>query len=166
LIVSYLKYLAILIILVFIQNKFIWLLSVSDYNISPDIVVIFIIYIGLKNGQVEGALYGFFGGLLIDILSGSFLGLSALCYTIAGFTAGYFFRPDDEKFLYKFNFLYVVFPCTLLSNFIYYLIYLQGLQLGLFDMTFKYILTSTVYTTIISLIFIIIPKRSNKEKLA
>ncbi|HEX2788236.1 MAG TPA: rod shape-determining protein MreD [Ignavibacteria bacterium] len=165
-IVSYLKYIAILIILVFIQKTFIWLLSVSEYNISPDIVIIFIIYVGLKNGQIEGALYGFFGGLLIDILSGSFLGLSTLCYTIAGFTAGYFFRPDDEKFLYKFNFLYVVFPCTLLSNFIYYLIYLQGLQLGFFDMMFKFILTSTVYTTIISLIFIIIPKRTGKEKLA
>lgn len=165
-IVSYLKYLAILIVLVFVQNKFIWLLSVSDYNILPDIVVIFIIYIGLKNGQIEGALYGFFGGLLIDILGGSFLGLSALCYTLAGFTAGYFYRPDDEKFLYKFNFLYVVFPCTLLSNFIYYLVYLQGLQLGFPDILFKYILTSTVYTTIISLIFIVIPKRGNKERLA
>jgi rod shape-determining protein MreD len=166
LIVSYLKYLAILIVLIFVQKTFVWLLSVSAYNVTPDIVVIFIIYIGLKNGQIEGALYGFFGGLLIDILSGSFLGLSTLCYTIAGFVAGYFCRPDDEKFLYKFNFLYVVFPCTLLSNFIYYSIYLQGLQLGVFDMLFKYILTSTVYTTIISLIFIIIPKKTGKEKLA
>ncbi|HRE41146.1 MAG TPA: rod shape-determining protein MreD [Ignavibacteria bacterium] len=164
--INYLKYFVVLVILIFLQKSVVWLISISSYNITPDIIVIMIIYIGVKKGHIEGAIFGFIAGLILDFVSGSFVGLSALCYTISGFTAGYFHRPDDEKFLEKFNFLIVVFPVVLLCNMIYFLIFSQGVTLGFGDIFFKIILSSTTYTTLISLVFVFLPKRKETEKLA
>lgn len=164
--INYLKYFGILLVLIFLQKSVVWLISISSYNITPDIIVIMIIYIGVKNGHVEGAVFGFLAGLILDFISGSFVGLSALCYTISGFTAGYFYRQEDDKFLEKFNFLIVVFPVTLLCNFIYFMIFSQGVTLSFGDIFFKLVLTSTTYTTLISLIFVFLPKRKETEKIA
>ncbi|MBK7446897.1 MAG: hypothetical protein IPJ45_12935 [Ignavibacteria bacterium] len=39
---------------------------------------------------------GFLSGIVLDFLSGSFIGLTALSYCISGFTAGYFNRQLSE----------------------------------------------------------------------
>jgi rod shape-determining protein MreD len=163
LIVSYVKYIVILVLLIFIQDQLIWLMSISKYQITPDIVIIMIAFIAVKEGQIFGTVTGFTAGLLLDILGGSFLGLSALSYSIAGFAGGYFYNPESEKFLIKFNFLIVVFVCALVSNIIYFNIFLQGSFLSFFDIVFKYVLPSTTYTTIISVIYAVIPRKGEKK---
>jgi rod shape-determining protein MreD len=122
-----------------------------------------IAFIAAKEGQIFGTVTGFVAGLLLDILGGSFLGLSALSYALAGFAGGYFYNPDNEKFLIKYNFLLVVFVCAFTSSFIYFSIFLQGAFLTFWDILLKYVLPSTTYTVIISLIYAVIPRKGEKK---
>jgi len=156
--VKYIKYFAILVVLILLQKTFIWLISLSSLNITPDLVIIAVVFISISEGKVFGSITGFLAGLAIDLISGSFLGLMALSYSIAGFVAGGFYTEGD-KFLYKFNFLIIVFLSSIISNFIFYIIYFQGLSLNFIEIFSKYILTTSTYTAILSIVYIIFPRK-------
>lgn len=55
---------------------------------SPDIVVLVIISIGLLRGSVNGAAYGFLGGLCIGLFAALPLGPHAILGTVVGYWAG------------------------------------------------------------------------------
>jgi rod shape-determining protein MreD len=152
-----------LVILIIIQKTFVWFISLSQLNIAPDFVIIALIYIGVREGKISGAVYGFVAGMLLDILSGSFLGLLALSYTIAAFTAG-FFQTENERFLYKFNFIIAVFAVSILSNIIYFGLFFQGTPIVFSKVILLYILPSSTYTTIISMVYTILPKKKGIER--
>jgi rod shape-determining protein MreD len=161
--VKYIKYIVILVVLILIQKTLIWLISLSSLNITPDLVIISVVFISVSEGKIFGSITGFLAGLTIDLISGSFLGLMALSYAIAGFVAGGFYTEGD-KYLSKINFLIIVFICSMISNFIYYIIYFQGLSLNFIEIFTKYILTTSTYTTIVSIVYIIFPgKKALKE---
>jgi len=155
-----LKYYILLIILIIIQNTFIWLISVSEYNIVPDLVLVGVLLMGIKRGKIEGMLSGFFAGLTLDITAGSFLGLLALIYTLMGFTAGFFQETKDkEKTLSRKQFMLLIAVISFISNFIYFQIYfLTAASIHSFlEIIYIYVLPSTVYTLLISIIYILIP---------
>lgn len=54
----------------------------------PDIVLIAIATFGFIDGPVAGAVGGFFGGLLQDLVAAGSLGLTALAKTLAGYISG------------------------------------------------------------------------------
>jgi rod shape-determining protein MreD len=153
----------ILTFLIVIQKTFVWFISLSQLNISPDFVIIALIYIGVREGKISGAVYGFVAGLLLDILSGSFLGLLSLSYTIAIFVSG-FFQTDNERFLVRFNFVIIVFAISIISNFIYFGLFFQGTPIVFSKVILLYILPTSTYTTIISLVYTIIPKRKGIDR--
>jgi len=161
-IVSYLKYIAVIVLLVAIQKTLIWLIAVSNYNIAPDLVLLAVIYVGIARGHIEGLILGFISGLMIDMLSGSFLGLSALCYTMAGFIAGYFCIKERESALNKYFLVGIVFLCALISNSIYFLIFYQGSPISVFNIFLIYVLSTTTYTTLVGSLAILFIKDSKK----
>ncbi len=62
--------------------------DISLYNARPDLLLIFVTFIGLFEGKYHSIIFGFFGGLTIDIMSGSnLLGVNALMYTLIGYLA-------------------------------------------------------------------------------
>jgi rod shape-determining protein MreD len=152
-----------LIILIVVQKTFVWFISLSQLNISPDFVIIALIYIGVREGKISGAVYGFIAGLILDVLSGSFLGLLSLSYTVSIFAAG-FFQTDNERFLVKFNFIIVVFAISIICNFIYFGLFFQGTPIVFSKVILLYILPSSAYTTIISLVYIILPKKKGFDR--
>lgn len=160
---SYIKNILLLLIFIFIQKELIWLISVSYLNITPDFVLIVLILIGIKEGHISGAVYGFFAGLLFDFLTGSFIGLSALTYSTAGFVAGYFYSEND-RFVTGIFFSLAVFSCSVFGLFLYYFIYFQGTRMPVSKMFLIYVLTTATYTTLISLIYIFIPRRKGIER--
>jgi rod shape-determining protein MreD len=161
--IKYVKYFAILLALIIVQKTLIWLISLSSLNITPDLVLISVVYISVSEGKIFGSITGFIAGLTIDLISGSFLGLMALSYAVAGFVAGGFYS-EGGKFLSKINFLIIIFICSIISNLIYYVIYFQGLSLNFIEIFTKYILTTSTYTTIVSIVYIIFPgKKALKE---
>ena len=56
----------------------------------PDLVLIVVIFISLKNGSVAGCTAGFISGIIMDFASAAPLGLNAMTKTITGFVAGKF----------------------------------------------------------------------------
>ncbi len=54
----------------------------------PDLLLLILLYISLKNGSLTGELTGFSSGLIIDVLSATPLGLNSLLRTVIGYISG------------------------------------------------------------------------------
>ncbi len=57
-------------------------------GVQPDLVLLLACLVGLFFGRHRGLLLGGLAGLIQDALSGSLLGLNALCKALVGFTSG------------------------------------------------------------------------------
>ena len=157
---DYIKYPLILLALVIVQKTFIWLVAVTSYEITPDIVLIGLVYTGIRKGKITGSSAGFLSGLVLDIFSFSFIGLTALSKTAAGFLAGFFSSDVKmERYLNSYLFIIIVSLCSLVNNFIYYVIYFQGSNLLLTDIILRYVIPTMIYTAIFSTIPIIFTRK-------
>ena len=63
-------------------------------GVKPDLVLVLIILYGFVSEPREGAMWGLFGGLLQDLLSGGYVGLHAL----EGMAAGYLAAVAGRRF--------------------------------------------------------------------
>jgi len=158
-----LKNIVVLIVLILLQKTVIGFISVSRVNITPDIVLIALMIISVREGRLSGSVYGFFAGLLLDLISGSFLGLSALCYSVTSFIAGNF-KTENNKFLTKYYFILIVLFGAIISNLIYFIFYFQGSPIELSRVVLNFVLTSATYTALLSIFYIAIPRRKNIER--
>jgi rod shape-determining protein MreD len=57
-------------------------------GIGPDLLVVAVVAVGMSSGAVSGALFGFWAGLAADLLLDLPVGVSALVYTVVGYTVG------------------------------------------------------------------------------
>ncbi len=64
--------------------------AISIYSIKPDLILLSLFMLAVKNGVMPGLYVGFFLGLAQDIYSPVILGQNALAKTLAGFFAGLF----------------------------------------------------------------------------
>lgn len=55
---------------------------------APDLLLVVAISLGLLRGSIAGAVSGFAGGLVVDLLTLDTLGITSLVLTLAGFWAG------------------------------------------------------------------------------
>lgn len=55
---------------------------------APDLLLVAVVVLGLLRGSVSGAFLGFFGGLIVDLVTLGALGVTSLVLTLAGFWAG------------------------------------------------------------------------------
>jgi rod shape-determining protein MreD len=141
------------ILIIILHTTLIKFLAVGD--IVPDIVVIWIAYIAIRQGQIAGTVAGFALGLTLDLLSGQdgMVGLSALAKTVAGFTAGYFYNENKTlQTLGGYQFLIALGVVSLVHNLIYFIIFLQGSDIGTWGTIAKYGLPTTVYTAAFGLL--------------
>jgi len=143
-----LKIAVLLIIVTVVQIKLSFLYSI--YGIKPDLLLIILIRLSMKYPKPHISLtFGFFTGLVNDLLVGDVIGISSLSYSIACFFVSYFrrgkgFIPSEKLFL--FYILPIVFSALLI-----YPVTLSGL-----DITYnlsRVILPSILYTSVISLFF-------------
>ncbi len=158
--IEYLKYTGVIVLLIIIQKTLIWLIAVTGYEITPDIVLIGIVFMGIRNGKIPGSVGGFFSGLILDILSFSFLGLMALSKCFAGFVSGYFNTENKvEKYIKSYIFVLIVFLCSLINNLLYFTVYFQGTTITFPDIVLRYIIPTAVYTAFISILPVAFMKR-------
>jgi rod shape-determining protein MreD len=135
---------------------------VNIYNVKPNLLIIFVVCVALLRGNTEGAVVGFFAGLILDMSFGKLLGLYALLGMFLGLIVG-----SVNKRLYRENFLVVIF-FTFVSTVIYEsIVYiLNTFMSGNIDMiwtlTMK-ILPEAIYNSLVSiLIFAIVRKMSHR----
>lgn len=55
---------------------------------APDLLLVVVVALGLLRGSVPGAVFGFVGGLVVDVVTLGTLGVTSLILTLAGFWAG------------------------------------------------------------------------------
>ncbi len=117
-------------------------------EIRPDFVLIMVLFVGRMNGRVYGQLFGFSFGLIIDFIGiGSFVGLSALAKTIAGFLSGYLVRKKGRLSLFSFHSINFVIMFIHFS--IIFLVNFKNIDIELQFILLRYALPSTIYSGII-----------------
>jgi len=132
-------------------------------NIVPDILLLWIVYIAVRLGQIPATVAGFTIGLIIDLVGGHFIGLSALSKTVAGFVAGYFYNENKVDYtLGSYQFLIVVGLSSVIHNIIYFVIFVQGSDIGFWTAILRFGLFSTIYTLVIA----VLPVFAYSRKLA
>ncbi len=55
---------------------------------APDLLLVVVVSLGLLRGSVPGAVLGFAGGVIVDLVTLGTLGVTSLILTLAGFWAG------------------------------------------------------------------------------
>ncbi len=149
------------IVLLALQTTVVTFTSIG--NIIPDILLIWIVYVAVTEGQIPATVFGFFIGITMDLVSGQFLGLSALTKTVAGFLAGYFYHENKiDITLGNYQFIVIVAIVSLVHNVIYFAIFTQGSGIGLLSALGELGLLSTMYTTIIAMIPMFIASRKHQ----
>jgi len=115
--------------------------------------MIWIVYIALMSGQMHAIIWGFSIGVVFDLVTGNFIGLSALTKTICGFVAGYFFNENKTILtLRSYRFVIIVLIVSLVHNTIYFVIFTLGTDIGFIKAIFQFGLATALYTSILTLL--------------
>jgi rod shape-determining protein MreD len=144
---------ALTLMVVLLQTTIAQYLAVAGF--SPDIALIWIVYLSIRRGQITGTVAGFFVGLVLDLLSGNdgMLGLAALSKTVGGFTAGYFFNENKTvQTLGSYRFILIILSVSLVHNLIYFIIFLQGSGAHWWQAILLYGVPAALYTAAVGLI--------------
>jgi len=119
----------------------------SIAGLRPDFLLILVLFVGRLEGKVVGQLFGFGAGLIADSIGiGSFLGLSALAKTVAGYGAGIMRRKQRR---WSPIYMYLMEILVVLVHFlIIYLVNFKGSALSVQYIFFRYVLFSSLYTLV------------------
>lgn len=147
----YLRTSLVALLLLLLQTTFVPYLSVDGYG--PDLLLIWVVYIAIRRGQVEAAIAGFLIGLLQDVTTTQFFGLAALGKTVSGFAAGYFFNENKTaQTLGTYRFVLIIFLASLIHNILYYMIFFQGTEVSLVAATLQFSIVTGFYTSVLGLL--------------
>ncbi len=142
-------YLIWLIILVIFQPTL--MQGIRVLGVSPNMFLVFVVCAGLFRGKGEGAVIGFIFGLVFDFTVGRLVGLSAIIYMYAGFSAGIVKeRFTSDRIIVA---VPIILAAALLGEIIYYI----GYYISFKDLNFgialiRTILPKTLYTTIMGIV--------------
>jgi rod shape-determining protein MreD len=157
-------YILLSILFVLLQTTLVRYLAIE--TVAPDLLLIWVVYLALREGQSVGTAAGFFLGLLFDLISGteSMLGLAALSKTVAGFTAGYFYNETKtNQILGGYQFILVVAVASIVHNVLYFVIFMQGTEVGWLDAALWYGLPTSVYTAALALLPMFVFSRRSSQ---
>lgn len=145
---------AALLIIVF-QISIVNLIEVG--GLTPNLMIILVVWITLSEGQFVGLFAGFLAGLVFDIATFDLVGTNALAQTINAFIAGYFHKEGKEDLtLRRFGFVVTVFIGSVCHNLAYFFLYLKLSELDFINFFFKYGIATSLYTTVFGVIAILI----------
>lgn len=124
--------------------------SIAIIGVKPNTALLIIVSYAMLRGDIEGALAGFFAGLLQDIFFGRYIGLHALLGMTVGFICG---KPFKD--FYRENYMAPLLLSALAIfgyEFAFYLTnFLLRARLDFFYYFQKIILPEAAYTVILSM---------------
>jgi rod shape-determining protein MreD len=145
---KFIKYTISYLIVFLVNNNLIGLISIR--GITPDILLIFLIFVSLKESQTTSTVIGFFAGLLQDLFAFGILGLASFSRSTACFLTGYFRHLKED---YSISYLtFVFFLTSLIHDRIYQFVFSLGSNQPFFKSFFYFTLPRTIYTTVLALI--------------
>ncbi len=132
-------------------------------GVIPDLVLISLVYYSISRDQFYGTVLGASYGVSLDLITGSLLGSSMLSKTIAGFTAGYFSTETKKEInISTYIFSLIVFICALIDSIIFSFFSAFDVQTNIFKLLFEQALLPSLYTAMVSILFIFSPFRRRK----
>ena len=132
-------------------------------GVIPDLVLISLVYYSISRDQFYGTVLGGTYGVFLDLITGSLLGSSMLSKTIAGFTAGYFSTETKKEInITTYIFSLIVFICALIDSIIFSFFSAFDVQTNIFKLLFEQALLPSLYTAMVSVLFIFSPFRRRK----
>ncbi|HTP12667.1 MAG TPA: rod shape-determining protein MreD [Bacteroidota bacterium] len=147
----FLRSAGLVLVLLIVQTTFIPYLAIG--GIIPDIILPWLVYVALRRGQIEAAEYGFGVGLLQDLITTKFLGLTALSKTLCAFSAGYFINENTtEQTLGSYRYVLIVLLCCFVHDVVYFTVFFQGVEGSLVGHVLQFSLASSLYTGVVSLL--------------
>jgi rod shape-determining protein MreD len=155
----YAAYAGLLAVLSLVQISFGHFISISD--VAPDFVLLGVIFIALRSGQLTATIAGFIAGLALDLAIGEVVGLGALAKTCAGFTAGYFFQIDmRDAILRSPRFISYTALVALLHNIVYLLAHFHRPDADIIPIVLRFAIGGVAYTAVFAAIAMLIMMRT------
>lgn len=126
-----------------------WLPHIRICEVQPDLLLLYIVFLGILEGPVYGGVAGGILGFISDMMIGQYIGLGMLGRILAGMVAGYL----GEKF-YRDNY-WIPIAATVLAVVITEGVFwfganLLGWQLSLWAYTLPYMLIASLYNGILA----------------
>ncbi len=145
---KFIKYTIIFLLTFLIDTNFIEFISIK--GITPDIVLVFLIFLSLREQQSTATISGFVVGLFRDLFSSGVLGLSSLANSIACFLTSFFQRTKGTVAISQLAI--IVFIVSLIHDRIFQFIFLLGTNQQFFRSFLFYSVPKALYTMTIALI--------------
>jgi rod shape-determining protein MreD len=147
---KYLIYAGVGILIIIIQVLISRFLSIA--GVSPDFLLIYLVYITIREGQFAGETSAFALGIILDIFAQGIIGSQALSKTIACFLVGYFYNPDRiEQNIRNWPFLLLTLLGAFINNFLYYFLMTRGTDMSFGEFAFRYGAVGALYTVFIAI---------------
>jgi rod shape-determining protein MreD len=124
---------------------------ISFNHITPDFILILLVFYTIQMDQFRGALLGFTYGFMIDIITGGIFGSAMFVKTLSGFIAGYFANENKiDLYLHSFFFLFIVFLCSTVDSITYSFLSGKDVSPNLAVLIFEQGLLPALYTALVS----------------
>ena len=132
------------------------------YAVSPQLVILFVVYVTLREGQLFGMGGGFVIGLFHDLLVTHFIGFTSFIGVIAGFVAGFFYKESDVELTAKtFNFAWISAISLSVSELAAVPIIASG-ELNFLYVFLKFTVGNTAYTSVFAMMIVFV--NGNKSR--
>jgi len=149
------KYGALFLIALLIESNLSWFYEIGSH--TPDLILILLIYVAIRNGKIKGTSTGFTFGLIEDlIVSVGFLGLSSLTKSVTGFIMGFFTDSRRSRL-----FPGIMFPTSIgiiVNDVIGTMFRIAGTSEGILSAILTKALPSSIYTFVIAFAILLIFK--------
>lgn len=131
-------------------------------GVAPNLILMFTCIVGFMRGSTSGMLTGFFGGMLVDIMSGGMIGFTPLLYIFAGYFNGMFYKEyTKEHLLLPIS---LVAMCEFTYGMIYYLVtYVMRNRLNMAYYLSRIIMPELVYTILVTIFAYILVYYINRK---
>ncbi len=134
-----------------LQLTFLPFIAVGEF--VPDIVLVWLITVGIRTGHIQATIVGFSFGLLQDLTTTQFFGLAALSKSITAFASGYLFNENtSQQTLGSYRLIVATAGLSFLHGIVYFGVFYQGFDVPLVATTVQSALGVSLYTSIVSLL--------------
>jgi rod shape-determining protein MreD len=147
------RHILIVIILLAVQAAFGRLISL--WQIQPNILTIYLFYILLTRGPRDGIWLGFALGIVQDLVTTQFIGISSLSYAITCFIIGKLSMLWSSSS--RWAWIGWLLGGTILYNLIYFYFYATGTYLSFGKLLWIYAIPSALFTSVIGALWSLTP---------
>jgi len=120
-------------------------------GITPGTALLIVVSYAVLRGDVEGAIAGFFAGLLTDVMYMDFIGMHALLFGLTGFLSAKIFKDFfKDSFLLPVLLILIVMPAYEIVFYLANLIFVGNIG-SFWNYLLIFILPGTIYTALFAI---------------